>query len=458
MSPVQNRPPFRFFRSLFWVSILVSPAACTLENTKPDPSESAPSDVVVEVPPPPAIVAELERIYAEVRVPGLEDRTFSPEEWWSQVLPVVDASPAWQREDIGQSAEGRPLRLLSWGTGPTKILLWSQMHGDESTASMALADWVYFLARQPDHPLAQMLSESVTLHLFPVMNPDGAARFQRRNAQGIDLNRDARELTTPEGQALKALQTRLEPKFGFNLHDQAVGTRVGRTDRGTAIALLAPPFNAEREINDVRRRAIEVAAVIRMALEPRVGGYLAKWDDTFNPRAFGDLMTAWGVSTILIESGGWEGDPEKQFLRELNFVALGAAFEAIATESYAEAPVEIYDALPQNGRRFGDLLVRGATVHLPGLPAFTGDVLVNFDHPLAERGGRVAEVGDLGETEAREIFDAKGLHLRVLPAGMDRSRGGAPQFAVGNRATLRLTRDAVGTDVVWTLDPVRGRN
>jgi hypothetical protein len=322
---------------------------------------------------------------------------------------------------------------------------------------MSLADWVSFLSTRPDHPLTQTLATSVTLHLFPVMNPDGAARFQRRNAQGIDLNRDARALVTPEGQALKALQTRLEPVFGFNLHDQAVGTRVGRTDRGTAIALLAPPFNAEREVNDVRRRAMEISAVIRSALEPRIGGYMAKWDDTFNPRAFGDLMTAWGVSTILIESGGWEGDPEKQFLRELNFVALGAAFEAIATGSHERFPVEVYEALPQNGRRFGDLLVQGATVHIPGLPSFVGDVLVNFDHPLAERGGRIAEIGDLGESEAREIVDARGLHLRVLPEGMDRSRGGSAQLAIGTPAALRLSRDEEGRDVVWTLLPGEGR-
>jgi hypothetical protein len=444
--------------AVLFAGLLLASSGCTLENTK----EGAPpaddvGTVAVAVPPPPAIAAELEDLYPAFRVAGLEDRTFSPETWWAQVLPLVEGSEDWRMEEIGRSAEGRPLRLLSWGTGPTSILLWSQMHGDESTASMALADWVSFLAKAPDHPLARMLSASVTLHLFPVMNPDGAARFQRRNAQGIDLNRDARALTTPEGQALKSLQERLNPAFGFNLHDQAVGTRVGRTDRGTAIALLAPPFNAAREVNDVRRRAMEVAAVIRSTLEPRIEGYIAKWDDTFNPRAFGDLMTAWGVSTILIESGGWEGDPDKQFLRELNFVALGAAFEAIATGSHAEAPVEIYDALPQNGRRFGDLLVRGATVHLPGLPPFSGDVLVNFDHPLSERGGRIAEIGDLSDSEAREVFDAEGLHLRVLPEGMDRSRGGRPQFALGAPAALRLTRDEPGVDVVWVLHPERGR-
>ena len=409
------------------------------------------------LPSPPPIVAELEALFPEVRVEGLEDRTFSPEAWWDRVLPLVEGQAAtgtsggWRLEEIGRSAEGRPLRLLSFGTGPTGVLLWSQMHGDESTASMALADLVHLFASRPDDPWVRRIGEALTIHLFPVMNPDGAARFQRRNAQGVDLNRDARALATLEGQALKGLQERLRPVYGFNLHDQAVGTRVGGTDRGTAIALLAPPFDVERGVNDVRRRAMEMAALIRVALEPRVGGYMARWDDTFNPRAFGDLMQAWGVSTVLIESGGWEGDPQKQFLRELNFVALGTAFDAMARDTSRDADqgagggeggaqgidTAFYTELPQNGRRFGDLLIRGATLHVPGMAPLRGDLLVNFDHPLAEQGGRIADVGDLAESEVRHTVEAAGLHLFV------------DELTVGAPARFRLARDAGGRDVIW---------
>jgi hypothetical protein len=409
------------------------------------------------LPSPPPVVADLAARWPEVRVQGLDDRTFSPEAWWEIVLPLVestgpegrpgpdggaetDGPHGWRMEEIGRSAEGRPLRLLSFGTGPTAVLLWSQMHGDESTASMALADLVHLFATRPGDPWVREISQALTLHLFPVMNPDGAARFQRRNAQGVDLNRDARALATPEGQALKALQERLRPAYGFNLHDQAVGTRVGSTDRGTAIALLAPPFNAAREVNEVRARAMELAALIRVALEPRVGGYMARWDDTFNPRAFGDLMQAWGVSTVLIESGGWEGDPQKQFLRELNFVALGTAFDALARGGTGGMDPALYQELPQNGRRFGDLLLRGATLHAPGVAPLQGDLLVNFDHPLAELGGRIADVGDLAESEAREILELRGLHLFVDDLGV-----GAP-------ARFRLARDAEGRDVLWRVD------
>lgn len=36
---------------------------------------------------------------------------------------------------------------------------------------------------------------------------------------GVDINRDARRLATPEGRALKSLHDRLKQEFGFNLHD-----------------------------------------------------------------------------------------------------------------------------------------------------------------------------------------------------------------------------------------------
>ena len=90
---------------------------------------------------------------------------------------------------------------------------------------------------------------------------------------------------------------------------------MGDTERGTAIALLAPAYNEAREVDPIRQRAIEVAVVIQSVLDPYIAGYMAKWDDTFNPRAFGDLTAAAGVSTILIESGGVEGDVQMQQLR-----------------------------------------------------------------------------------------------------------------------------------------------
>ncbi|MGY0561613.1 M14 family zinc carboxypeptidase [Luteimonas sp. A277] len=403
------------------------------------------------VPAAPGWLGELEQLYdRSLRVDGLESRSFSPEQWWQVATPLLAEGRGFAVEEIGSSAEGRPLRHAQWGEGDTRVLLWSQMHGDESTASMALADLFHFLGAHPDHPLVAKLREHTSLHFFPLVNPDGAARFQRRNAQGVDINRDARALATPEARALKALRDRIEPEFGFNLHDQRPGYRAGDSDRGVAIALLAPPFDEARGVNDVRSRAMHVAAAMRIALEPHIAGHMGRWDDTFNPRAFGDLMTAWGTSTVLVESGGIEGDPEKQAVRRLNFIALAAALDSIASGSYADAPHALYTDLPENGRVYPDLLIQGATIAVPGLPPLRADVLVNFQHPLAGRGGRITDIGDLAETGARHTVDASGLY--IVPMADDSDAKTSATIAVGSAARFHLSRDAAASDPVWTLD------
>jgi hypothetical protein len=416
-------------------------------------AEAAPEAANADaMPPPPAWLDELDALYdARVRVAGLEDRAFLPEHWWDVAAPLATQARGFSTEEIGRSAEGRPLRHVSWGHGAIPVLLWSQMHGDESTASMALADLFRFLGEHPEHPLVQRLRQGTTLHFLPVMNPDGATRFQRRNAQGIDVNRDARALASPEARALHDLRERVKPAFGFNLHDQNVGTRAGDSDRGTAIALLAPAYNEAREVNAVRARAIEVAVAIRAVLEPYITGHIAKWDDAFNPRAFGDLTSKAGVSTILIESGGIDGDRQKQRLRKLNFLALAGALDAIATGSHAGLPRARYEELPENGRTWPDLRITGGMLALPGQPEAKVDLLIDFERPLLERGGTIAEIGDLGDTRARRTIDASGLYIVPFdPPGAsagDERRTLAPRMP----AYFHLSRDPQGRDVVWTL-------
>jgi hypothetical protein len=395
-------------------------------------------------PAPPAdlpLTPELLELQARHAEPAITGRRFTHAELWDAIGPVIDASGALTRDEIGRSAEGRPLYAVRFGNGPTRVLLWSQMHGDESTATMALADIFRFLAAEPDHPLAARLRERLTVTFVPMLNPDGAERFQRRNAYGVDVNRDAVALATPEARALKGLQQSFRPHFGFNLHDQNVRTRVGDSERLAAIALLAPAFDESRAMNEGRARAVAVASVIRNAVEPLVAGHVARYDDTFNRRAFGDLMQAWGVSTVLIESGGWMDDPEKQYLRRVNFVALLTALDAIGGGEYASADPLAYESLPYNGRSVNDLLIRAGTLVIPGLEPTGVDVAVDFADPLARIGGRVIEIGDLSHVSARDTLEAAGLYLHPDPDTFDRSAG-RPVFGPGAPATFTIRRGA----------------
>ena len=406
------------------------------------------------LPSAPAWTDEIAGLYeGQLRVKGLDPRTFPPELWWEVATPLLTQERRFHVREIGQSAEGRPLRHVTWGNGPIPVLLWSQMHGDESTATMALADLFRLLGEHPDHPLVARLRQNTTLHFFPLVNPDGAARFQRTNAQGIDINRDARALASPEARALKSLHDELGPRFGFNLHDQRPGYRAGNSDRQVAISLLSPPFDESRAINDVRKRAMEVAVAIRAILEPQLAGHIARWDDTFSPRAFGDLTTQWGTSTVLIEAGGIDGDPQKQLLRRHYFMGMLAALDTIASGSHAGLDIGHYFALPQNGEVWPDLLIRGGTVVVNGLPSLRADVLIDFKHPLSEEGGKIKEVGDLSGMQARRSIDATNMFIQALPCPVRGEEHTTQTVSItpGKAACLQISRDPEGHDIVWTL-------
>ncbi|MFL5580266.1 MAG: M14 family zinc carboxypeptidase, partial [Gemmatimonadaceae bacterium] len=352
------------------------------------------------------------RVAERHRVAELAQRRFTHAELWRALAPAL-ASPALRTEEIGQSLEGRELRAVTFGGGATRVLLWSQMHGDESTATMALADVLRWMADTTHDPLRERLRRELTVVMVPMLNPDGAEVFERENAAGIDVNRDARRLATPEARALKALRDRLRPQFGFNLHDQQARTRVGPRGTQAAIALLAPPRDERREYDDVRSRARLVAATLADGFARVIPGRVSKYDDAFNPRAFGDLMQQWGTSTVLIESGALPDDPQKQRLRALNVAALLDALDAIATRRYLAADPQRYEQLPYNTGGASDLLIVGGQLVVPGRPPLRADVAVNFDDAVARTGGRVRDVGDLAGAVAIDTLDATGLFVHA---------------------------------------------
>ena len=105
------------------------------------------------------------------------------------------------------------------------------MHGDEPTATVALLDVLNHLGKTRETPATKALLSKLTLAVIPMLNPDGAERTRRTNAQGIDINRDALRLQTPEGRFLKSVRDRLTPAVGYNLHNQGPNTLAGTFGR-----------------------------------------------------------------------------------------------------------------------------------------------------------------------------------------------------------------------------------
>ena len=323
------------------------------------------------------------------------------------------------KQPLGTSGEGRTISLYSIGNGSTKIMLWSQMHGDEPTATMALVDIFNFFTKHPDHALTKTIREKLTLLVLPMLNPDGAERFTRRTAQLVDLNRDALALETPEAKILKDICIKFQPEYGFNLHDQDTRLTVGTTKNITAMALLAPSTDESRSDNPVRLKAKKVASTCAQILNLFIPGHLAKWDDTFEPRAFGDNIQKWGTSTVLIESGGWKDDPNKFFIRKLNCIVLLTTLYAIATGESTDADTGVYEQIPFNTKLGCDQIIRNTILQSNSQTASVRvDIGINFETRknsstgLLEHIATIVEIGDLRYfTALQEDADAHGAKL-----------------------------------------------
>lgn len=285
----------------------------------------------------------------------------------ADIKPLIEKRKVGEKftvQQLGKSVENREIYQLGYGEGNTKVMLWSQMHGNESTATMSLLDIFNFLEGEDDgfEKIRNTIKDRLDIRFIPMVNPDGAEAFKRRNAYDIDLNRDAIQLTSPEAVILRKAREDFSPEYGFNLHDQQIYYNVEKTAKPATISVLAPAYNFETEVNDVRKRALQVIVGMNRLLQELIPGQVGKYDDAFEPRAFGDNFQKWGTSTILIESGGFPNDPEKQYIREVNFMIILNALYTIAEKSYEHYDVAEYFLIPDNDSKLMDVMLRSVSI------------------------------------------------------------------------------------------------
>ncbi|RZS95292.1 M14 family metallopeptidase [Cecembia calidifontis] len=358
-------------------------------------------------------VSELERAYELYKEQSINQRRFKYDE---VIHLVTKRKQGFFVEEIGRSVEGKSIYQMTLGKGPTKVMLWSQMHGNESTATMALFDLFNFLEGENDgfDPLRKKLLEKLTLRFIPMVNPDGMDQWIRRNSLDIDLNRDAIKLTSPEAAILKNARDFFSPDFGFNLHDQQIYYTAGETATPATISVLAPAYNYETEVNDIRKRAMQVIVGMNKVIQQIVPGHVGKYDDAFEPRAFGDNFQKWGTSTILIESGGYPNDPEKQEIRRLNFIIMLHALLEIAEVQYTQYSLDDYYSIPDNALRLMDLVIRNLSQSKDQL-TYEIDLGIRRRESDAHGSffvsGVVDDLGDLSVFYGFEELDAKGMEV-----------------------------------------------
>ncbi|MBA4318370.1 MAG: peptidase M14 [Flavobacterium sp.] len=337
----------------------------------------------------------------------------------SDILPVIDRLSKNREISVinsGASIEGRSIFRIKIGNGKTRILLWSQMHGNESTATRAIYDLINFLTADDDlNEYRNTLLNSLELHFVPMLNPDGAERFIRENAINIDLNRDALSFQTPEAQILQKIKDDLEPEFCFNLHDQNRYYSAGRKDFSPVLSFLAPPSGYNNPVNDARQKAMQIIVHLKSILDKYIPNQVSNYSDDHEPRSFGDNFNRQQSAVILVESGYLKNDTEKEKVREFNFISLLSAFDTITSKSYIKNKIEDYYKIEENKEGyFFDLLLRGAMISRNG-NEYKIDIGINrreFPTETIKKlyvKGTIEGLGDLSTYSAYEVIDCTGL-------------------------------------------------
>ncbi len=337
--------------------------------------------------------------YEQIKVKAIQGRYLPPAPVYNFLKATLGAEGL---ESAGRSVEGREIFAVKLGGGPNRVLAWSQMHGNESTTTKALLD---FIQECQLHPPSWL--ENVELLLIPILNPDGARAYTRFNANKIDLNRDAQKLSQPESLVLRRLFNSFKPHYCLNLHDQRTIYGAGTPPRSATLSFLAPSADPERSFSASRLKAAGLIGMIAESAQSEIG--IGRYDDTFNLDCVGDTFQAAGVPTLLVEAGHYPGDYEREITRFYVYRALCKAMEGIVRGPAAFRSLSQYQAIPENTTPFVDILVENAHQILPDLPS--GHKLgLQFEEVLQEQSidfrTKVIHKGTLTGFYGHRVLDA----------------------------------------------------
>lgn len=284
---------------------------------------------------------------------------------FEDIEPLIKELPSiFKKEVLGYSENKIPIYKVSIGKGPNKILLWSQMHGNESTGTKALFDLFNFFISEDiqAESISRTILENCTLEFIVLLNPDGAIKFTRENANNIDLNRDAVNRVAIESNLLRDTLDSFNPKFCFNLHDQRSIFNVKETSNPATISFLAPSVDIERTLNKGRIETMSIIVKMNNLLQQIIPNHIGRYTDEFYPTATGDNFQKLGHNTILIEAGQFKDDYDREVTRKYNFYAILQGLYSIATNlNYKNH--EPYFEIPNNDNKFLDIIYKNVIVN-----------------------------------------------------------------------------------------------
>lgn len=314
--------------------------------------------------------------------------------------------------EVGSSTLHQPIFKFSFGTGKLRIAAWSQMHGNESTATLAMLDLLYSI--EQDRKLKLELENQISLDFIFMLNPDGSEKWTRRNALDIDLNRDFNQESSLEIKILKQLIETGNYDYALNLHDQRT---IFTTDgiHPATLSFLSPSENIEREITQTRKKSMAIIAFIYNRLDIKLKNQIGRYTDEFYPNSVGDNLMKMGIPTILFEGGHFQNDYIRNETRKFYTIALYYAISGMIELKDSTENFETYFEIPENRETHFDVIYRNVKLNTDFHCIL--DVAIQFREEY--KGGDeieftpiVVEVGDLGKKKGWKEIDCTGKFFK----------------------------------------------
>jgi hypothetical protein len=304
------------------------------------------------------------------------------------------------RNVIGKSVNGLPIYSFKVGTGKIKILIWSQMHGNETTSTKAVLD----LLNTFNNECCYELNDNLSIYIIPVLNPDGALNYTRENLNKVDLNRDAISLSQPESRALNDYFNKIQPDYCFNMHDQRTIYGCDNNKLPTCLSFLSPSYDMKSSVNNTRKKSMNIIEAIYNNYSSDISNMICLYDDTYNENCFGDKFQKSGSSTVLFESGFFSNDYLRIKTRKYIYISLFISlFHIIYPLNYKKQ----YSEISKNKNIFFDIIIN--------VKSF--DIGLNYKEVLIsdkiEFYAIVDFIGDLSRYESHKKLNISDLRFNI---------------------------------------------
>lgn len=153
-----------------------------------------------------------------------EGKSFTSQEEMMDFVRKLDKENSYiEMSIIGESIEGRKVPMLEFKKGNNtkqKPTVWihSQIHGNEPAAG----ETALVMANKLASEHGEDLLEKINVVTVPRVNVDGSYHFQRRNVNGLDLNRDHTKLESPVIKAVHKAFNDKQPEVSIVGHEYGI--------------------------------------------------------------------------------------------------------------------------------------------------------------------------------------------------------------------------------------------